>query len=600
MAFPSIFTDKLGTNYAPNDQESSQIRDLLLVPSAKIAQIDLEIAALSVRRSELARLVAAHTALLSPIRRLPPDVLREIFLWCLPTSHHPTMSVRHAPLLLGRVCGLWREVALATPRLWARVHIVEPRMDTASQRLVDGCLQLTEMWLARSGVLPLEISFHRSPPRPRGPAILSQFPGGGGVVGGGGGGAGSAVKEPSAGCSVFMDTVLGVKTRWKNLVLSGCTQSPLPVSACDVPRLESLEIAEFCVTGEQPAASHAVFSAPNLRKLTLATRLDPTTLPIPWAQLTSLHLAPIYSQNLEQAWSLSSSMVIYILSMMFNLRECTLQMTLENGEMDTEESPPPVHLPLLRSLKLTLSLRGMTGRNTDPLTRLVLPGLTTFVFLGYTLNVLSFPLATSLISKSTKLSDVEIETMLFDRSSLTEFLEILPPTTKRLCMRQSVLGRGAPSSVDGDVLRLLSTPVLSPEDSSDEGDDDDDDDDDEADDDDDADGRGQSSHSVPPIPLPYLESIEFLHACDFSDDELLQFILPRVRNAPCALRRVNVVFFRLQEVDIMEPLREYVDGLGLKMKLDYIKQQSGWHPKQGLQQMGSRRPWYGTAVDLFD
>ncbi|KAF9553702.1 hypothetical protein CPC08DRAFT_645272, partial [Agrocybe pediades] len=62
-----------------------------------------------------------YSRILSPIRRLPFDILGEIFLHCLSEDElwPPTLNdISQAPLLLMRVCRTWRYTTLACPRLW--------------------------------------------------------------------------------------------------------------------------------------------------------------------------------------------------------------------------------------------------------------------------------------------------------------------------------------------------------------------------------------------------------------------------------------------------------------------------------------------------
>ncbi|KAJ7634614.1 hypothetical protein FB45DRAFT_909361, partial [Roridomyces roridus] len=44
---------------------------------------------------------------------------------CLPTHRNCVMDASEAPLLLGRISSAWRALSLATPRLWASLHIVD-------------------------------------------------------------------------------------------------------------------------------------------------------------------------------------------------------------------------------------------------------------------------------------------------------------------------------------------------------------------------------------------------------------------------------------------------------------------------------------------
>ncbi|KAJ7916895.1 hypothetical protein B0H13DRAFT_1485496, partial [Mycena leptocephala] len=58
----------------------------------------------------------------SPVRRLSPDVLHEIFPASLPKHWNRVTSTKEAPLILGRICSAWRTLALSTPVLWASLH----------------------------------------------------------------------------------------------------------------------------------------------------------------------------------------------------------------------------------------------------------------------------------------------------------------------------------------------------------------------------------------------------------------------------------------------------------------------------------------------
>ncbi|KAJ7024842.1 hypothetical protein C8F04DRAFT_901392, partial [Mycena alexandri] len=51
-----------------------------------------------------------------PIPTLPVEVTTEVFFRCLPEN--PVLSGKLAPMLLGRICRQWRDVACSTPRLW--------------------------------------------------------------------------------------------------------------------------------------------------------------------------------------------------------------------------------------------------------------------------------------------------------------------------------------------------------------------------------------------------------------------------------------------------------------------------------------------------
>lgn len=94
---------------------------------------------------------------------LPDEVLRNIFLHCLPTQNISPMRPEHAPILLCHVCFQWRDIALGTPALWNSLHTYpykddKPHSYPSEERLIERDSLLTQ-WVARSGALPLSISF---------------------------------------------------------------------------------------------------------------------------------------------------------------------------------------------------------------------------------------------------------------------------------------------------------------------------------------------------------------------------------------------------------------------------------------------------------
>ncbi|KAF9044424.1 hypothetical protein BJ165DRAFT_1481158 [Panaeolus papilionaceus] len=98
-------------------------------------------------------------SLSAPIRRLPPELLSEIFTHCLPyTDQGPFIRpcAHTAPLLLTQVCAAWRITALATPALWASLAIT--RTDKAPCHKTT--MPMLRTWLDRSGRCPLSVSFH--------------------------------------------------------------------------------------------------------------------------------------------------------------------------------------------------------------------------------------------------------------------------------------------------------------------------------------------------------------------------------------------------------------------------------------------------------
>ncbi|KAF7337044.1 hypothetical protein MVEN_02141500 [Mycena venus] len=159
------FKEVLHTNIVPSEIDCQHILELLVAPRKEVVELTGEIERLQVmleqlraKRDHLNDFIDAHLAFISPARRLPEDVMVEIFTACLPSERNAIMSGAEAPLLLCHVSRAWRNLALSTPRLWASLHIVAPG-DYGKCLQIN---QIVDIWLSRSGALPLSISLVHS------------------------------------------------------------------------------------------------------------------------------------------------------------------------------------------------------------------------------------------------------------------------------------------------------------------------------------------------------------------------------------------------------------------------------------------------------
>ncbi|KAJ7612832.1 hypothetical protein DFH06DRAFT_1370996 [Mycena polygramma] len=149
----STFSEYFYTNYIPTDAEIDRIRAYLEPHEAELARLDSLMRKIAIHREKIKAHIRSHRALISHARRLPQDILEQIFLACLPTRHNAVMSPMEPPLLLGRICSAWRAVAFSMPRLWASLHISGSfisKNDRRKAAVVD--------WLARSAPYPLSLS----------------------------------------------------------------------------------------------------------------------------------------------------------------------------------------------------------------------------------------------------------------------------------------------------------------------------------------------------------------------------------------------------------------------------------------------------------
>ncbi|KAH9943142.1 uncharacterized protein BXZ73DRAFT_97196 [Epithele typhae] len=86
--------------------------------------------------------VALTRAYVSPIRRLPREILVQIFLAVFD-------DCSWSPWILSAVCTLWRRLALSIPKLWSKIRLVTAHASSA---------ETIRLWLERSGrTVPLDI-----------------------------------------------------------------------------------------------------------------------------------------------------------------------------------------------------------------------------------------------------------------------------------------------------------------------------------------------------------------------------------------------------------------------------------------------------------
>ncbi|KAJ7639426.1 hypothetical protein FB45DRAFT_905571 [Roridomyces roridus] len=129
------------SNEAPSSSEITFIRAVESETTARLTRLEDEILRLRHRLDELQaerdQLSAYHSqnlSILSPLRRLPPEVLAEIFSWSLPAIREmagTTSDLKKSPWVLAQVNRRWREVSLSTPLLWSTVCVSYMGLDAS-------------------------------------------------------------------------------------------------------------------------------------------------------------------------------------------------------------------------------------------------------------------------------------------------------------------------------------------------------------------------------------------------------------------------------------------------------------------------------------
>ncbi|KAJ6503759.1 hypothetical protein C8R45DRAFT_973661 [Mycena sanguinolenta] len=116
------------TNDPPREPELALIRPVAQKTAAQLASLDAEISQLKDQLSQLEEERATlekqhvqHTSIISSMRRMPAEILCEIFFWSSPL--YSRLDMKGSPWVLTHVSRGWRAVAIAKSWLWSRIHL---------------------------------------------------------------------------------------------------------------------------------------------------------------------------------------------------------------------------------------------------------------------------------------------------------------------------------------------------------------------------------------------------------------------------------------------------------------------------------------------
>ncbi|KAJ7174955.1 hypothetical protein C8R43DRAFT_975599 [Mycena crocata] len=242
--------DKLRSGYVPTPPEIQGVQTDVVSLTKELLRLETQIRDLSVQRESVRKNLLSHQALLSPVRRLPDDVVQDIFLACLPTDRNAVMSVREAPLLLCRVCSTWRALALATPILWASVHL---HLGFILQS--DSRTHAVVQWLQRSAACPLALSVSGLP--------AGAFDGAMDMT---------PILSDSRAQShtILLGTLVQSAHRWRDIALTDLPHLYLQeLRGLSTPVLQSIKINDYSVVTEWLN----LLTAPKLRTLALQVEI---------------------------------------------------------------------------------------------------------------------------------------------------------------------------------------------------------------------------------------------------------------------------------------------------------------------------------------
>ncbi|KAF7356139.1 F-box domain-containing protein [Mycena venus] len=277
-----------------------------------------------------------HWAISSPVRRVPAEILCEIFFLTLPwTRRVGNLDVEQAPWRLGLVCRQWRTTALVLPRLWSSITLYSSLAKAVHPPT------MVETHLYRSANTPLTVTLNCED---------GEF---------------KAFNFSACFNLVFLHSM-----RWETVRLhlrqsfGGPFFTHLRTVNGQLPMLRTLEITESMSSPfdiDNPSLMGDMFSiAPRLREVLISTAgeyrrawLPLPNIQLPWAQLTRLRGA--YRSHEEVLWALRSCP---------QLVECGI--TLLGQHFTTLDDSRHLTLPNLRHLSVN---------NPDFLTFITAPSL---------------------------------------------------------------------------------------------------------------------------------------------------------------------------------------------------------------------------------
>ncbi|KAK7014267.1 F-box domain-containing protein [Favolaschia claudopus] len=209
----------------------------------KISAIQRSISELHAVKRSIQERIDSYTY---PVLALPTEIITQIFLHYIPLYPQPPPLVGlRSPTTLTHICRKWRQIALATPRLWRALKLT-PSYMLPSEEIVASIVAL---WTERSACTTLSIFANHSPQ--------------------------------------VMPLLLPHRSRWEYLNLDFDNGSQIQTLHIDgpMPLLRSLTLAVWDAV-DTPLP---LLEVPLLRTVVINDH-GPPSLVLPWSQLTSLTL----------------------------------------------------------------------------------------------------------------------------------------------------------------------------------------------------------------------------------------------------------------------------------------------------------------------
>ncbi|KAK7472439.1 hypothetical protein VKT23_000554 [Stygiomarasmius scandens] len=168
---PPLANEKLSSSYIPSDTDVAQILSILESKHCQqnIDRYNFEIerlsdilAVLEAQRDNLQHDMDRYKAVVSPVRRLPVEILTEIVSICCCNSESDAYGLEISlegvltpTLTLSQTCSAWRSIVTSSPKSWSKLSVNLACVERGMANLVELYLRFS-----RGTILNLEIFAH--------------------------------------------------------------------------------------------------------------------------------------------------------------------------------------------------------------------------------------------------------------------------------------------------------------------------------------------------------------------------------------------------------------------------------------------------------
>ena len=154
----------LDNNVAPTETEINQVRHAMTLAKERLAAVAMAVDSDTTScsswpkssRGHLHSFIQAHESVLAPVRRLPYELLAQIFDSYM--ENGLSSQYTSPPWILGHICKSWRVAALSTPSLWTRFHLTVDK-NISEHRVTYALLPAYTTILQRSSNYPLSFYY---------------------------------------------------------------------------------------------------------------------------------------------------------------------------------------------------------------------------------------------------------------------------------------------------------------------------------------------------------------------------------------------------------------------------------------------------------